>query len=170
MTEAVTKLPIKTDTGVGATATWRPLQTLRQEIDRLFEGFDTGSWNSPFKRSLSDRFDFALTNPATDIVEKEKSYEVTAELPGLNEKDVEVVVANGVLTIRGQKSEEKEQKKKGQYLSERRYGSFERYFGLPDGADAENVSASFKNGVLTITLPKTASAQAPEKKIAIKAA
>ncbi len=74
----------------------------------------------------------------------------------MDEKDIEVNVANGALTIKGEKKEEKEEKQKDYYVSERRYGSFERYFELPDGVDAGKIEAAFKNGVLRVTLPKTA--------------
>jgi HSP20 family protein len=82
---------------------------------------------------------------------------------------VEVKVANGTLTIRGEKKEEKEEKRKDYYLSERRYGAFERRFQIPPGVDAGGIEASFKKGVLTVTLPKTAEAQATEKTVAVKA-
>jgi HSP20 family protein len=91
-------------------------------------------------------------------------------LPGLDEKNIEVNVDNGGLTIKGEKKEEKEEKQKGYYVSERSYGSFERYFGLPNGVYADKIEASFKNGVLKVTLPKTAKAQKPAKKIDVKAA
>jgi HSP20 family protein len=108
--------------------------------------------------------------PAADIAEKDKEYEITAELPGIDEKNVEVALANGGLVIRGHKEEQKEEKKKDYFLSERQYGSFERYFGLPEGIEPDKISATFKNGVLTVTLPKSAKLQASEKKIAVKAA
>ena len=84
--------------------------------------------------------------------------------------DVEVKYADGVLTIKGEKKEEKEEKKADYYMSERRFGTFQRVFRLPDGVDADKIVANFKNGVLTVTLPKTAESQKSEKKITIKAA
>jgi HSP20 family protein len=105
-----------------------------------------------------------------DVSEGEKAYEITAELPGLDEKDIEVKLALGGLTIKGEKREEKEEKKKDYYLHERHFGSFERYFRLPDEVDPDKIEASFKKGVLTVTLPKKPEAQKAEKKIAIKAA
>ena len=106
--------------------------------------------------------------PAVDIADTEKGYEITAELPGMDEKNVEVKFTNGVLTVKGEKQEEKKENSKDYHLSERRYGSFQRSFTVPDGVDAEKIEATFKNGVLTITLPKTPEAQKKEKQIAIK--
>ena len=105
-----------------------------------------------------------------DLVEKEKEYEISAELPGIDEKNVEIKVANHMLTIKGEKTEEKEEKKKDYYLSERRFGSFQRSFALPEGVDADKIEANFVKGVFTVKLPKTAEAQKAEKKITVKAA
>ena len=95
---------------------------------------------------------------------------MTAELPGLDAADIDVKFAHNVLTISGEKKEEKEEKKekkKDYYLSERRYGSFQRSFQLPDGIDAGKIEAKFDKGILKVTLPKTEKAQNHEKKIAI---
>jgi HSP20 family protein len=94
---------------------------------------------------------------------------VTAERPGLDEKNVELKLADGELTIRGEKQEEKEEKKKEYYLHERHFGSFERRFAVPEGVDTDKIEASFKKGVLTVRLPKKPEARKPEKKIEIKA-
>jgi len=108
--------------------------------------------------------------PAVDFTDTEKAYELTAELPGIDEKDIEVKVANGILSIKGEKQEEKEEKKKDYYLRERNFGSFERSFQLPDSVDTDKIEASFKKGVLTVTLPKKPGAQTAAKKIDVKAA
>lgn len=170
-----TKLPVKNENrNAPATSPWQPFESFRREMDRLFEGFPTMRW--PFHRSLFDADPFSGRElnwakvPAVDVVERENEYEITAELPGIDEKNVEVRLAHGVLTIRGEKQEDKEEKQKDYYLSERHYGSFQRAFRVPDGIDPEQVAASFKNGVLTVTLPKTAEARGQEKKIPIKAA
>ncbi|WP_454621087.1 Hsp20/alpha crystallin family protein [Bradyrhizobium cenepequi] len=170
-----TKLPVTkkvTEPALSGEA-WRPLEALRNEIDRLFDDVGNGFWGRPlrsltrFERYLPKTFAAA---PAVDVTESDKAYEITAELPGLDEKNIEVNVADGGITIKGEKKEETEEKKKDYYVSERRYGAFERYFALPEGVDAGKIEATFKNGVLKVTLPKTAEAQKPAKKIEVKAA
>ncbi len=106
--------------------------------------------------------------PAVDVTETEKGYKVVAELPGMDEKNIEVKIANGVLTIKGEKQEEKEEEKQDYYVRERSFGSFERTFPVPPGVDLDNVDASFKKGVLTVTLPKTAEAQKAEMKVTVR--
>jgi HSP20 family protein len=179
MREAVTKLPVKmseTGKGVATRQSWQPFESLRREVDRLFDDFGGGIWSTPFRRSMFDGEPFWRreiewpATPAVDVSENDKAYEIAAELPGMTEKDIEVSLANGTLIIKGEKQEEKEEKKKNYYLSERRFGSFERRFGVLDGVDSNKIEASFQKGVLKVTLPKTAEAQQPEKKIAVKAA
>ncbi|TIO55380.1 Hsp20/alpha crystallin family protein, partial [Mesorhizobium sp.] len=105
--------------------------SLRREIDRLFDDFHPFDFRLPSTRSLFGR-DLPAVNsawsvaPAMDLVEKANAYEITAELPGIDEKNIEIKLANNVLTIKGEKNEEKEEKEKDYYLSERRYGSFQR--------------------------------------------
>ncbi len=177
MAEAATKLPIKQEKPSAASSRqmWQPFENLRQEIDRLFDDFGRAFWR-PFGRSLFAaeplfRRELTLpTMPAVDVVENEKAYELTAELPGMDEKNIEVKVVNGALTIKGEKQEEKEEKKKDYYLHERNFGSFERSFGIPEGVDADKIEAIFKKGVLTVMLPKRPEAQKPAKKIEVKAA
>ncbi|HUJ45798.1 MAG TPA: Hsp20/alpha crystallin family protein [Rhizomicrobium sp.] len=176
MAEAATKLAVKTEkASPPSVQTWKPFENLRREIDRLFDDFDGGIWRSPFRRSLFElpfhsRDVTWSTMPAVDFADNEKAYEVTAELPGIDEKNVEVKVSNGVLTIKGEKQEEKEEKKKDYYLKERNFGSFERAFQVPDGVDTDKIEANFKKGILTVTLPKKPEAQKAAKKIDIKAA
>ena len=180
MAETVTKLPIKTEeenpVRPATPAEWHPFESLKREVDKLFEDFGVGSWRSPFGRTTFDVAPFWRGEmnwgkvPAVDIVETDQAYEITAELPGMDVTNIDVKFADGVLTINGKKTEEKEEKKKDQYLSERRYGSFKRSFRLPDGVDADKIDANFKNGVLRVTLPKTPESQKSEKKIAINKA
>ena len=104
------------------------------------------------------------------MAEHDNAYEVSAELPGLDEKNVEVKVTNGVLSIRGEKQEDKEEKKKDYYVRERSFGSFERSFQIPDGVDTDKIEAVFRQGVLKVTLPKKPEVQKAAKTIDIKAA
>jgi HSP20 family protein len=116
MAEIPTKVPVKS--GGTSTATtpfgWRPFENLRRDIDRLFEDFTGGFWRSPLSRSSFDTAPFGrgepswTATPAVDVTETDKAYEVTAELPGMDEKNIEVKVADGVLTITGEKQEEKD--------------------------------------------------------------
>ncbi len=179
MTEAATKAPAKAEKKAAERTTalepWLPFNSLRGQVDRLFEDFGRDFWRAPFRRSLFEKTplwqgETALAVPAVDIVEKDGAYEVTAELPGMDEKDIEVKLANGGLTIRGEKQEEKEEKRKDYHLHERTFGSFERYFTVPEGVDRDKIEASFKKGVLTVTLPKKPEVIKPEKKIEVKAA
>jgi HSP20 family protein len=105
-------------------------------------------------------------SPAVEIREDEKAVIVKAELPGMEEKDVEVSVADYGLTIKGEKKAEKEEKGKDRWYRETSYGSFQRLIPLPEGLNVEKVDARFKNGVLTVTLPRLQ--EAKSKKIAVK--
>jgi HSP20 family protein len=135
-----------------------PFQYLRQQIDTLFDDFLRPS------RTLAQRGVFA---PELDIKETGKEIRVSAELPGLEKKDVEVDVTADTLTIRGEKKEEREEKEEGRYFSERSYGQFERVIPLSTEVDAGQAKAEFKNGVLRITLPKKPEAQPRRQKIDI---
>ena len=178
MTEAA-KVPVKPEEKGEAKAAVpqarRPFESLRREVDRLFDDFGTGFWHSPFRRSLFEmepvfHREFQVgPAPAVDIVEKDNAYEVTADLPGFDEKNIEVKLENGSLCIKGERKSEKEEKKKDFHLTEREFGSFERRFSLPEGVDADKIEASLKKGVLTVSLPKKPEAQKPAKKIEVKA-
>jgi HSP20 family protein len=156
-----------------AMQTWRPFEGLRREVDRLFEDFTMNPFRLPFRRPMFDIEPFWqaeswIAAPAVDLAEHEKAFELTAELPGLDEKNVEVKVANGVLTIKGEKEEGKEEKTKDFHMRERRFGGFERALRIPDTVDVDKIEATFKKGVLMVTMPKTAEAQKPVRKIAVK--
>jgi HSP20 family protein len=150
-------------------------QAFRTEMDRFFDRF-AGGTGFP---SLHRMFDvepawhlessFGIATPAVDVTEDEKAYRIAAELPGMTEKDIEVSVSGNMLVLRGEKKQEREEKEKNRYLSERSYGMFQRAFRLPDGVDRDKISAEFSKGVLTLTLPKNADAQKQQKKIAVKA-
>ena len=174
MAEAGSNIPVKTEEKKAeerspALQERRPFESLRREIDRLFDDFGQGFRRSPF-RSLSDleslwsRVPSWRSSPAVDIIEGEHGFEVTAELPGMDENNIEVQVANGGLKIKGEKKEQKEERKKDYYLSERRYGSFERFFPLPEGVDADRIEASFKNGVLLSLFPRSRRHKSPRRR------
>lgn len=140
-----------------------PFLRLRREVDQLFDDFFGGSgiarWPGDQRLSLP-----------LDVSETDKEITVTAELPGVDEKDIEVALADDLLTIRGEKKVEKEHKSDNVFMAERSYGSFSRSLRLPFGVDEDKVEAKFKNGVLTITLPKPPEVQQSIKKIEVKAA
>lgn len=177
MAEA-TRLPIKTEKGAPTVAPshWAPFETVRREIDRVFDRFNLAPWDFSFGRRGFDlevpwpRLAALDIAPAVDVVERDKEFELTAELPGMDEKNIELKLSNGMLTIKGEKKEEKEEREKDYYVSERRYGSFIRTFQVPEGVDTGKIEATFSKGVLTVKLPKTAEAQKNEKTISIKAA
>lgn len=176
MAEAATKLPVKAEkaTAPATESGWTPFESLRREIDRLFDDFRPFGWRLPSRPGLDLDIPATLrgwsVNPAFDLVEKKDEYEITAELPGIEEKDVEIKLSNQTLTIKGQKTESREEKDNDRYLSERRYGSFQRSFHVPEGVDVDKIDASFAKGVLTVKMPKTVEAQKAEKTIAVKAA
>jgi HSP20 family protein len=139
-----------------------PFVVLQRQMTRLFED----AFNLPARGGAAP----ALLAPSIDVKETDKAIEVEAELPGVDEKDVQVTLENDVLTIKGEKKAEKEETKKGYYMSERSYGSFFRSLEMPIGIDVDKVNASFTKGVLKVTLPKPVGAQAKSKKIEIKTA
>jgi HSP20 family protein len=140
----------------------KPFALLRREIDSLFDNFFRGFDIEPFESRMG-----AFT-PQVDVTENDKEIKISAELPGMDEKDIDLSLQNDMLTIKGEKKEEKEDKGKDYYRMERSYGSFIRTIPLPVEVETDKVEAKFKKGVLSITLPKTAKAVAETKKIAVK--
>ncbi|AEG48587.1 MULTISPECIES: Hsp20/alpha crystallin family protein [Sphingomonadaceae] len=140
-----------------------PVDWLRTEIDRLFEDFGRPA-ASLF--GVGNRSSIAPV-PAVELVDEDKAYRLTAELPGLSDDDIDISVADGLLTIAGEKKEETERKDKGYVFSERRYGSFRRQVSLPSDVDPNAITAAFKDGVLTVTLTKDENAPARSRKIEI---
>lgn len=137
-----------------------PFLTLHREMNRLFDDVFRG-FGSP---GLSPSMEGRLAWPKVELSETDKALTVSAELPGMSEKDVQVEISNGVLTIRGEKKAE--HKGEGRYFSERYYGAFERQIPLDD-VQEDKVEAAFKNGVLTVSLPKSDTPRAGVKRIAI---
>lgn len=139
-----------------------PVMTLQRDIGRVFDDF-WNRWNQPF--GTGSVFSGL---PSVDMTETDKAVEVSVELPGMDEKDIELNVSDGMLILRGQKSSERKEEKKDYYLSERSFGSFHRAIPLPPGVDTNTADANFKKGVLTVSFPKTAKAQETVRKIPVK--
>jgi HSP20 family protein len=132
------------------------LDTFRKNIDKLFDDFFFLTPTSLFKNDWE---------PTVDVEEDEKSIRIKAEIPGIDEKDLDVKVENNVLTLSGEKKEERKEEKKNYIFSERKFGSFSRSIGLPEGIKTDKIKATFKKGVLNIEIPKDEAKEL--KKIAI---
>jgi HSP20 family protein len=139
-----------------------PLFTLHREMNRLFDDVFRGF--GPPGRIGNLLVEGQFSWPRIELSETDKAVMISAELPGLSEKDVQVEIANGVLSIRGEKKAERSDESK--FVSERYYGSFERQIPL-DGVEEGKAQADFKNGVLTVTLPKSEQSNRDVKRIAI---
>jgi HSP20 family protein len=141
-----------------------PFGSLFREVQKTFEDF---SRRSPLAGLGSD-----MLAPRIDIAESKDAIDLTAELPGVDEKDVDVTLADGVLTIRGQKKAERDEKDKDKnwHVVERSYGSFSRTISLPFDPDSAKVEAKFEKGVLHINLPKPAEVAKKQQKIEVKKA
>jgi len=143
-----------------------PLVSLQRDINHVFEDF----WHK-VENSWTGRNDVVgMFGPSTDVTETDKSIDVSVELPGMTEDDIDISLSGDAITIRGEKKIEHEENRKGVYMSERSYGSFYRTVPLPAGVDPDKADATFKNGVLKVSLPKTPEAQAKIKHIPVKAA
>ena len=136
------------------------LESLHRDMDRMFEGM------APSIAGDSNGGAFTLA-PALDASEDEKAFHVSAELPGMEEKDIHVDLTGNTLTIQGEKSTEKEEKDKSFHRRERSYGRFYRAITLPVEVDQDAIKADFKNGVLELTLPKTEAAKEKSRRIEI---
>jgi len=135
-----------------------PIQSLHRELNRLFDDVFRGFGVPAFGGAAW---------PNVELSESGKEIHVTAELPGLDEKDVDILLEDGLLTLRGEKRSEIEDRDRG--YSERSYGRFERRIGLPKGVDRDRASATFRNGLLTVTLPKTEAANENVRRIPVSA-
>jgi len=169
-----TTCPPRSKTRPPRRKTRRRFAGVRREIGSLVEDFfgrrPSTSRRHSFLDVASRRAWAALgAIPAVHVTETDKAYEITSELPaGMGEKDVEVKFADGVLRIKGEKQEEREEKKRGYHMRERSFGSFERTFQVPEDVDGDKIKTSFKKGRLVVTLPKRTEPRA-ERKIAVKA-
>ena len=144
---------------------WRPtrdLLSIRDEVNRLFDNFFTGV---PERRRGLLEGEWA---PSVDVAETENDVVVTAELPGVEQDDVDITITDDILTLKGEKKEEKEVKEKNYHRIERSYGSFQRSISLPSGVQADKAKAIYKDGVLHITLPKAEEAKPKQIKIDVE--
>lgn len=157
----------KPETSGAVTPRYRdPFAEMRAEMDRVFESFRGPSVFG--RQPLSSRGQTAaMVAPSIDVRENDKEIVFEAELPGIDEKDVQLAVRDGVLSMKGEKKSERDEKNDTYHLIERSYGSFERSFRLPDSVDEEKIKADFTKGVLRVVVPKRAEAVKAEKKIPI---
>jgi HSP20 family protein len=139
-----------------------PILSLQRQMTRLLDDV--------FPGYLAPGNSTTILMPSMDVKETDKTFEIEAELPGVEEKDIQVTFEDGVLTVKGEKKAEMEESDAGYYMSERSYGSFLRSLELPPGIDAEKIAAKFDKGVLKVTLPKLAESRATAKKIEVNAA
>lgn len=151
----------------------RPLMGLRDQIEDVFDRYFHG-WPGHMPR-LGQLWDMEPglglkgfeRSPRIDMNETDKGYEITAELPGLEEGDLDVNVTDDMLTISGEKKEEQEKKEKDHYVKERRYGRFSRSLRVPQDSDVDNINASFEKGVLKVEIPRTGDVRKKGRKIDI---
>ncbi|PHZ85781.1 Hsp20/alpha crystallin family protein [Paremcibacter congregatus] len=153
--------------GNGRRESLMPIETLKEEMDQLFDNFYPLS-GRPFQRRWADRKISSIA--LADIGETEKAFEVTMDLPGFDEKDIDITYADNQLTVEGKKEDTREEDGREYHRLERSCGSFRRSFYLPVDVLEDKMNAVFKKGVLKITLPKSPEAQKAQKKIAIKTA
>ena len=171
-TQIEPRTPKTPSAGFHRTDIWH---SMRNEMERLLDRF-SGNFDMPRFGPLAaaehfwPKADDGFMTLAVDVAEDDKAYTITAELPGIDEKDVDVNITEDVLTLKGEKRAEKEEKDKSHYLCERSYGVFQRSFTLPSDVDANKIDAKFAKGVLTVTLPKNPKAQPSTKKVQVKAA
>lgn len=153
-------------------AVTRPIQQLHRDIDRIFDNAFRGFGMTPFgfDRPILPRMTDGMLKPTLDLAATDKDYTITVEIPGVEDKDVKVEIASDTMTIRGEKKQENEEKGKNYYRMERSYGSFQRVLSLPEDADQDGVKATFKKGILTVTMPRKELPKSDVKRIDVKSA
>jgi len=142
-----------------------PFYSLQKEMNTLFDNFFRGFDVAPRGFATGE---LGVFSPSIDVKENEKEFIIKAELPGVEEKDIDVTVTSDAVTIKGEKKEEKEDKDKNYYYMERSYGSFCRVIPLEAEIESGKAEAKFKNGILDIKIPKNQSAKAKGTKVSIK--
>lgn len=155
-----------------------PVSGLHGELDRVFNRFFADDWprfglrrwteSDPFRAIGGTSLENMLKGARADISETDTRYEISVELPGIDEKDIELDLSEGTLTLSAEKREEHEEKKKNYHLSERSYGSVWRSFQVPDGVDTDKIKADFSKGVLRVVLPKSKEAKEKQRRIPVK--
>jgi HSP20 family protein len=177
MAEQKTEIEVKRDPERGmasSAADWEPIRSLRNQIDRLMADVDWPDLRLAWPRrpffGPQAWPDSTGAVPPVDLVERNGNYELQAELPGLTDDQIEVKLANGMVTIKGEKSSERVEEEDDYHLRERSFGSFQRSFRVPGNVDQSKIEARFENGVLKVTLPKSEKAVENERKIEVKAA
>jgi len=146
---------------------WKPLKDLIPfgELDRMRKDMDR-LWEAFLQRKPTDNEE--EFSPALDLSETANELIVKCEIPGMERKDIDISLSDGMLNIKGEKKQEREEKKADYHLVERSYGSFTRSIQLPKEVQSDKISASYKNGILTVTLPKSEEAKKKETKIKIQ--
>lgn len=145
-----------------------PFRSLHREIDKVFNEFTRGFAVPVHGRE--ERNGGLVLSPRIDVSETDTAVEVTAELPGVSDEELDVSLSDNVLTIKGEKTSEKEETKKDYHLVERSYGAYQRSIRLPCEVDQEKIDAKFDKGVLTIVLPKSPETKAKTQKISVTSA
>ena len=140
---------------------WQPKpMNVFDDMDTMIHSFFNTDWNFPVR-------DTQNWSPPVDVKETDNSFILTSDIPGLTKKDIKVNVANGKLSISGERTYETDQENDNYHYRERRFGTFDRSFKLPDTVDEEKISASFKNGILIVALPKHANILPKEREIKV---
>lgn len=158
---------------------YAPFSGLPGEMDRVVNRFFPEGW--PYT-NFANLMDFEpmrslgraslgtmIEDARADISESDSKYEISVELPGIDEKDIELGLSDGVLTLKAEKRDEREEKRKDYHLTERSYGSIKRSFRVPEGVETDKIKAAFSKGVLEVTLPKTKEVKAKQRKITVSA-
>lgn len=147
----------------------QPFALLHRQIDDLFDAFNRDIFADRWPFARADSRMPSIVNPKFEVSETDSAFEVAAELPGMDEKDIEVTLDENLLVIKGEKRRENTANTKQYHVEERTYGSFQRVIPVPAGADRDSIAADFKKGILHVHLPKKGGEQAGHRKVAIKA-
>ena len=169
--DAVKSVPVKRTPSQGrGYPLSHPIEHFHREVDRLFDQALHGFGMAPFgfHRPMMPQLSGGMLKPTLDLGATDKEYSIAVEIPGVDQTDVKLEIANDILTIRGEKKHKNEEKGKNYYRMERSYGSFKRTLSLPEDADQDSVKATFKRGILTVTMPRKALPKTDVKQIEVK--